>query len=244
MTLISDSSCPVGQNCPEIAKVEGGFELVGEIRPDPTLPEYEARIFQPDRMHPQLADLVIEDMTAWLAARRNKPGTMLRVQTRDAYSVQSDDDDFAAYANGRPGPNNRYLQPFIEQLESERAAGMVWQNLLVFNGGPTLYQRYANEWVYTATADDERRQVVRVLDISEHPAAAVLMRTGDFWVVESQHVALVRYDDQNRHEGEVEVPGGSATGYIAAAEMAWGLGTPFQEWWAANPQYRRTAHAA
>ncbi|MGH3848718.1 MAG: DUF6879 family protein [Pseudonocardiaceae bacterium] len=87
-------------------------------------------------------------------------------------------------------------------------------------------------------------QDIRILDLDEQPAAGALQRTGDFWVVEHQHVALVRYDDQGHHQGEVAVEDTSATGYVAAAELAWQLGVPFADWWAAHPQYRRAAQAA
>ncbi|MGH3828988.1 MAG: DUF6879 family protein [Pseudonocardiaceae bacterium] len=104
------------------------------------------------------------------------------------------------------------------------------------------YLRYAVEWVYTYSSD--AGQDVRILDLDEQPAAGVLQRTGDFWVVEHQHVALVRYDDHGHHQGEVAVEDTSATGYVAAAGLAWQLGVPFADWWAAHPQYRRGAQAA
>lgn len=56
--------------------------------------------------------------------------------------------------------------------------------------------------------------------------------------------ALVRYDDHGHHHGEVAVEDTSATGYVAAAGLAWQLGVPFADWWAAHPQYRRGAQAA
>jgi alpha-ketoglutarate-dependent taurine dioxygenase len=104
------------------------------------------------------------------------------------------------------------------------------------------YLRYAFEWVYTYSS--KAGQEIRILDLDEQPAAAVLQRTGDFWVVEHQHVALVRYDDQYRHQGEVAVEDTSAAGYVAVAELAWHLGVPFADWWAAHPQYRRAGQAA
>lgn len=102
------------------------------------------------------------------------------------------------------------------------------------------YLRYAFEWVYTYSS--EAGQDIRILNLNlnlkEHSAAAWLQRTGDFWVVEHQHVALVRYDDEGRHKGEVAVDDAAAAGYVAAAELAWQLGVPFNEWWAAHSQYR------
>jgi hypothetical protein len=235
--VLRDAACPVTKVCPQIKQVEGGFEIVGTNIPDDTIPDYERRVLVPATMLPELADLSIPDFEAWLAARRKTPGDMLRVQTLPQYAVPTDDADYAGYLNGSAGPTSSYREPFFQELRDEAARGMVWRNLVVLDGDPTPYQAYANEWVYTYS--DKAGQDIRILDIAENPAASTLLRTGDYWVVEHRHVALVRYDDDYSHQGEVAVEDTSATGYIAAAEMAWQLGTPFAQWWAAHPQYRR-----
>ncbi|MCW2904047.1 MAG: hypothetical protein JWO67_6312 [Streptosporangiaceae bacterium] len=240
--VLRDASCPVGKQCPQIKKAEGGYEIVGTNVPDPELPTHERRVLVPETMLPELGKLDIVDFEAWLDERRTAPGDMLRVQTRDAYAVPSDDADFAGYLHDAPAPTSEYREPFFQELRDEVAAGKMWRNLVVINGAPTDYQRYANEWVYTYAS--KAGQVIRILDLSEHPAAGVLLRTGDFWVIEHQHVALVRYDEDGQHRGEVAVEDTSATGYIAAAELAWQLGTPFMEWFAAYPQYHRRHLAA
>ncbi|MGH3787955.1 MAG: DUF6879 family protein [Pseudonocardiaceae bacterium] len=104
------------------------------------------------------------------------------------------------------------------------------------------YLRYAFEWVDTYSS--EAGQDIRVLDLDEHPAAAALRRIGDFWVVEQQYVALVRYDAEGRHQGEVAADETSAGGYVAAAELGWSLGVQFTDWWAAHPQYHRGSYVA
>ena len=68
---------------------------------------------------------------------------------------------------------------------------------------------------------------------------AALLLTGDYWVPEHEHVVLCRYDDQGRPLGLVRVEASGAHGYIAAADMAWRLATPFNSWWTAHPQYHR-----
>ena len=241
--ILRNYHCPVGPSCPVVERVEGGIELVGEHRDDETLPAHERRIFVPGSMLPELADLGIPDIGAWLTRHRKAPGDIVRIQVQPAYAVPSDDEDYQRYLDGRPSANP-YLEAYRLQLADERRQGMVWRNLVVFDGPPTDYQRYANEFVYRLTADDEHGQVVRVLDLADHPAARVLLRTGDFYVVEDQHVALMRYADTGGHQGAVQVDGNAAGGYIAAAEFAWELGTPFQRWYAAHPEYQRRLRAA
>lgn len=236
-TVLRNAACPVGKQCPEIAKVEEGYEIVGTNIPDPRLPEHERRVRVPATMLPELDPLEIDDFEAWLDARRRTPGDMLRVQTLTAYSAPSDDADFAGYLGGAPEPISPHRESFFQELRDDRARGRVWRNLVVLRGEPTDYQRYANEWVYVQSV--QAGQDVRILDLKESAGAALLLLTGDFWVVESQHVALVRYDQDNVHRGEVAADDTAATGYIAAAEMAWAMATPFTSWYESHPEYRR-----
>jgi len=236
-TVLRNAACPVGKQCPEIAKVEEGYEIVGTNIPDPRLPEHERRVRVPATMLPELDALEIDDFEAWLGARRHTPGDMLRVQTLTAYSVPSDDADFAGYLDGAPEPTSPHRETFFQELRDDRDRGRVWRNLVVLRGEPTDYQRYANEWVYVQSV--QAGQHVRILDLRESPAATLLLRTGDFWVVESQYVALVRYDQDNVHRGEIAVDDTAATGYIAAAEMAWAMATPFMSWYENHPEYQR-----
>ncbi len=240
--ILRDVWCPVGKDCPRIEQTEGGYDIVGTEVPDAELPAHERKIHVPATMLPELGALDIADFEAWLEDRRTSPGDILHVQTLDRYGVPSDDADFAGYLEGAAAPTSLYREPFFQELRDGVAAKMQWRNLHVIRQPLSDYLRYAFEWVYTYSA--EAGQDIRVLDVDDHPAAAVLTRAGDFWVVERQHVALVRYDNEGRHEGKVAVPDTSVIGYVAAAELAWCLGVPFAEWWAAHPQYRRASQAA
>ena len=244
MIKILRTSCQIGNQCPRIETTDDGksFDIVGTNVPDPELPGHERKVRVPATTLPELGRLDIADFSGWLAEHRQAPGDMIRVQTLDSYAVPSDDADFAGYLNGAPAPASPYREPFFEQLRDERARGMAWRNLTVVNGPLTDYQQYGFEWVCPYSA--EAGQDIRVLDLAEHPAAAVLRVTGDFWVVESKHVALVRYSPDGRHLGEVAVEDSGAHGYVAAAELAWQLATPFTSWWAEHPEYRRPSRAA
>lgn len=237
-----DAWCPLGKDCPRIKRTEGGYDIVGTHIPDDGLPAHERKVRVPATMLPELGSLDIPDFEAWLTERRTSPGDMLRIQTLDRYGVPSDDADFVDYLDDAPEPTSPYREPFFQELRDGVAARMRWRNLHLIRQPLSDYLRYAFEWVYTYSA--EAGQDIRVLDLDEHPAAAALQRTGDFWVVEHQHVALVRYDAEGRHQGEVAVEETSAAGYIAAAELAWSLGIPFNNWWTAHPQYRRASPAA
>ncbi|WP_028938433.1 DUF6879 family protein [Pseudonocardia spinosispora] len=240
--VLRAESCDVGQTCARIDRVEGSYEIVGTHVPDAGLPAHERKVRVPATMLPELGPLDIPDFSLWQARHRRAPGDMIRVQTLNSYAVASDDADFVGYLNGAPEPTSPFREPWFKQIRDELAMGMRRRNLTVVNGWPSDYRRYGFEWVCQDNVD--AGQETRVLDLVEHPSAAMLLRTGDFWVVESKYVVLVRYDDDGRHLGEVAVEDSGATGYVAAAELAWHLGTPFTEWWAAHPEYRRGAGAA
>lgn len=241
--IVRDLECRIGSSCPRIEReVEGSWDIVGTHIPDPTLPSHERKIRVPDRAFPELGSLEIQDFGTWLQENRRAPGDILRIQTLDAYEVESDGGDFAAYVQGLAGPSSPDREPFFQQLRAERARGMIWRDLTLVNGPLTDYQRYGFDWVCSDAV--AAGQDIRVLDLAQMPQAGVLLRLGDFWVIEEEQVVLVRYDTEGHHLGEVAVEAQGAHGYIAAAEMAWSLGTSFTEWWASHPEYRRVPRAA
>jgi len=243
VTKVLRTECRIGTTCPRIEQqLDWSYDIVGTDIPDDTLAAHERKVRVPKTLLPELGALDIPDFGAWLEQHRKAPGDILRVQTLPAYEVASDGGDFAGYLNDAPGPTSPDREPFFQQLRDERTKGMIWRDLTVVNGLPTDYQRYGFEWVCPDAV--KAGQDIRVLDIAEVPAAAVLLHTGDFWVIEGQHVVLVRYDSEGHHVGEVAVEDSCAHGYIAAAEMAWQLATPFTTWWAAHPEYQRAARAA
>lgn len=111
------------------------------------------------------------------------------------------------------------------------------RNVHIVRDPLTPYLRYQFEWCYTPNT--AAGQDIRVLDMTETPAAAALLRVGDLAVVEGRHVVRLRYDPDGSYQGAVTVGDDTAVGYIALAEVAWNLATPFTTWWAEHPQYHR-----
>lgn len=238
-------ACGFGNQCPAIERPDegGGFYVTGTDVPDDRLPAHERKVHVPDTLLPELAHLEIPDFDAYLQSVRQVPGDMYRVQTLRQYGVPSDQDFFIRYMNGGPGPTDAELAEWGAFLDGETTGGRTYRNLHVVRGPIGDYLRYQFEWAYSYNV--RHGMDVRVLDVAEVPAAASLLEIGDYWVLEHQHVVLCRYDDDGRPIGTVAVEASATQGYIAAAEMAWELGTEFSSWWAAHPQYHRgTARAA
>lgn len=245
MTKVLRTSCGFDVQCPAIKETEGGdmVRVTGYVPGKPHTPENERDVDVPPTLVPGVMSLDIPDFRAYLEKVRKPGGDKLRIQTLHQYGVPSDQDFFVRYMDGRSGPTEQELSGWGAQLDDDHANGRAYRNLHVVDGDIGDYLRYQFEWAYSFNV--RHHMDVRIVDASENPAVAVLLRVGDFWVLEHQHVVLCRYDDQGCPVGTVGVDDSGKLGYIAAAEMAWQLGTPFAEWWAAHPQHhRKTARAA
>jgi hypothetical protein len=244
MAKVLSSHCGFEEQCPAIVEgeEEGMVRAVGWAPGAPHTPEYEVQVDLPASLVPGVMSLDIPDFTAYLEKVRRPCGDRLRVQTLRQYGVPSDQDYYLRYMDGRSGPTDADLAVWGTRLRDYSADGSTWRNLHVVDGDIGDYLRYQFEWAYSFNT--RHGMDVRIVDAAEQPAARVLLRIGDFWALERQHVVLCRYDEQGRPQGTVGVDDSGKLGYLAAAEMAWALGTPFAQWWAAHPQYHRTTARA
>ena len=239
--ILRRAECPNGKTCPTIERVDGGFDLIGFRRDDPNLPSDEARIHWPDnaQMLPELTDLHVADLDAYFEQHRRTPGDLLRVQTLRQYSVASDDEDFRRYVAGESEPQSSYRGTWFKELRNDTAAGRVWRNVHVVDLPLNDYLRYQFEWGYIHNV--RAGQHVRVLDTMAHPEAAEFFRAGDFYVFESERILHMRYAEDGRFLGAAGSGASSTAGFVALAELAWRLATPFDDWWVGHPEYHRTS---
>lgn len=188
----------------------------------------------PDTLLPEIVPLHV-DLGRFIAEYHRTD--LLRLQTLDYYGVTSDGEDYRRYIDGEPAPAATGKQEWLDRVRADTSAGRVRRNVHIVRGPLTPYLRYQFEWCYalnTAAGQD-----IRVLDMTETPAATALFRVGDLAVVEGRHVVRLRYDPDGGYQGAVAVGDDTAVGYIALAEVAWNLATPFTTWWAEHPQYHR-----
>ena len=235
--IVRNGSCRDGINCPKIERSEGGgFHVTGTDVPDDSLPPHERKVWVPDELLPELVTMDGAAFRAYLAERRTTPGEIYRVQTLDRYNVASDGGDYERYINGEE-PGSPTHQEWLQSLRAQTAAGQVWRNLHVVRTPLNPYLSFQFEWGYVDNA--EAGQVIRVLDVVEHPATEQMFAAADFWVIEGQDVVLQPYDEEGRILDRLGVHPSAVPGYRALAELAWSLATPFEDWWAAHPRYHR-----
>ncbi|WP_156993754.1 DUF6879 family protein [Pseudonocardia acaciae] len=239
--IVRSAECGDFKSCPTIERVEGGFDLVGYRRDDPSLSPDEARIHWPDsaQMLPEVTDLHVRptDLDDYFEQRRRTPGDLLRVQTLDRYNVASDEGKYECYLNGEPKPMTPFLEGWYQELRDDAAVGRVWRNVHVVKLPLTDYLRYQFEWGYAYNV--RAGQDVRVVDTQTHPEAELFFDPGDFYVFEHNEILHMRYDKEGHFLGGVGAGASSTRGYVALAELAWRLATPFDEWWAAHPEFHR-----
>lgn len=233
--------CGNGDDCPALRPgAEGGVEVTGTLLHRSDLGNGEATVWVPRELLPEVADLAIEDLGAWIAGRHERD--LLRVQTLARYTVASDDDDFARYLAGASEPAARQKQAWLDRLAADARQGRVRRNVHVIEQPLSDYLRYQFEWCYTFNV--AAGQDIRVLDIGAHPAAAHLAACGDFAVVEGADVARNRYTADGVFLGAVQAPLDAARALGALAEAAWEMAVPFTAWWKEHPKYHRESHAA
>jgi len=235
--IVRNGSCRDGINCPKIERSEGGgFHVTGTDVPDDSLPPHERKVWVPDELLPELVTMDGPTFRTYLDGHRDTPGNLFRMQTLDRYNVASDGGDYERYIGGTE-ELNRDRAPWLEQMRAHAAAGLVWRNLHVVRTPLMPYLSYQFEWGYVDNV--QAGQVIRVLDVNDHPAAEGLFATADFWVIKDREVVRQPYDDEGRILDRLGVSSSAAPAYIVLAEMAWAMATPFEDWWAAHPEYYR-----
>lgn len=234
-------SCLNGDDCPAIDQTEQGNYLITGYRPGaPHTAENEITTEVPPTLLPELGHLRIPSITDWIRAHQTRD--LIRLETLEHYDVASDDEDFHRYMRGEALPQSPAREAWYQRLREEAAAGKTRRRVRVARTPLAPYLRYECEWGFAnnvAAGED-----IRILDVTQHPAAESVLRTGDFFVADGLHVARHVYDDQGRLQGSAAVGADAAGAYAALAELAWQLATPFTQWWASHPQFHRAQHAA
>ncbi|MGH3800380.1 MAG: DUF6879 family protein [Pseudonocardiaceae bacterium] len=233
-------TCGNGDECPALDRREAGWiEVTGELVDRPGLPPGERTVRVPDTLLPEIAALDV-NLGAFIAQHHRTD--LLRVQTLTHYEVASDDEDYHRYLDGAVAPTATGKQEWLDRLRTDTIAGRLRRNVHIVHTPLTPYLGYQFEWCYlpnTAAGQD-----IRVLDAAEVPAVAALLRVGDLAIVEGQRVAQLRYGPNGEYQGAVATGADATVGYVALAQVAWELATPFTAWWAAHPQYHRDNSAA
>jgi hypothetical protein len=179
----------------------------------------------------------LDELDALLDGRR----TLFRLETLDVYEVASDGSDYRRYLDGEAEPDWERKQPGLDELRAEQDSGGYRHRVHVLRSPLGLYLRYEREWGYAYNVREG--EDVRILDLAETPEPPGLVGY-DFWLADNELVVLMHYDDAGRFLGGEPLSEAETPRYITARDAAWAAATPFKPWWAARPQYHRSAGLA
>ncbi len=124
----------------------------------------------------------------------------------------------------------------MEQLTRERADGKRRHRVHVLRSPLTDYLRYECEWgyAYTSQAGEE----IYILDLAEIPRPGGLINE-DFWLLDGEHVLVMRYDSEGRLLGGVPLDAADTPRYRRCRDAALAQAQPFGRYWAEHPQFWR-----
>lgn len=159
-----------------------------------------------------------------------------RLEVLDTYTVDSDRDNVERYLSGGPAPYWADGDPWMDKLARDRAEGKRNYRVHVVRGPLSDYLRYECEWgyVYTSRAGED----IYILDLAEVPRPDGLIDE-DFYLVDDEHVLVMRYDAEGHVLGGEPRPASEAPRYRRCRDVAMAHAVPFSKYWAEHPQYWR-----
>jgi hypothetical protein len=168
-----------------------------------------------------------------------RSGPLLRVEVQPIYTVATDGDDYLHYRAGEPVPPLTLDSGWTGVLHTDSETGREWRKVHVVTGRvPSHYERFMFEWYF---ARNERAgERIRILDL----VGNIVTGLPDWYVLDDGIVILCHYDHEGHFIGANPVVGQAATPYRAMATLAWEKSVPFGDWWAARPQWHRSARTA
>ncbi len=157
-----------------------------------------------------------------------------RYEVLSAYDVPSDGGDVARYLAGEPGPTGG--QAWRDWIRAQIQRGAAVRALRVLHEPPGDYLRFELEWGYLPNIAAGMQ--ARVLDLTEQSAPPGFLHE-EFWLLDGERVAVMRYDDAGRFLHADTVEGPAAQQYRTARDAGWAAGEPVTAWWGRHPEYHR-----
>ncbi|MET7713281.1 DUF6879 family protein [Streptomyces sp. NPDC005407] len=150
-----------------------------------------------------------------------------RLETMDDYSNSGNVDAYQAFMAGERQPED-YNSGWVEALRAHTSQGKRIYRVHILTRPLTNYLRFELGWGYqkNMTGGEE----FFILDVTEktNPLAGV----PDFWLFDSEHAAVMRYDDHGAFLGADVLASNGAAEFIRYRETALAHAEPFTDWWA------------
>lgn len=149
-----------------------------------------------------------------------------RLEMLDDYSRSGNVDAYRAFQAGRPQPED-YNADWVAELRSHTGRGKRVYRVHVLARPLTEYLRFELGWGYrrNMTGGEE----FFILDVTDAPHP--LEDVPDFWLFDSEHPAVMGYDEQGAFQGADVLPATEAERFVGYREAALAHAEPFTDWW-------------
>ncbi len=170
--------------------------------------------------------------------------TLFRLETLPTYEVPSEGSDFARYLAGEPAPTPERRRRWLGRLADEVARGLRRRRVHAVSLPLSDYLRFECEWSYALNPYEEIRILALTADRADLQSI-VGDAGGDFSLVDDEHLIRMHYTADSRPLGaETDSSADVVAAYRRIAEVMWSEAEPFEQWWAAHPQFHRDHWAA
>jgi hypothetical protein len=170
--------------------------------------------------------------------------TLFRLETLPAYGVPSEGSDFARYLAGEHAPTPERRRRWLDRLADEVARGLRRRRVHVVGLPLSDYLRFECEWSYALNPYEE----ICILELTaDRPDLQNFVDDagGDFYLVDDEHLIRMHYTVEGEPLGaEADSSADVVVAYRHIAEVTWSEAEPFDQWWAAHPQFHRDHWAA
>ncbi|MFH8594775.1 DUF6879 family protein [Streptomyces rimosus] len=150
-----------------------------------------------------------------------------RLETLDDYSRSGNVDAYHAFLAGEPQPDD-YNTDWIEELRSHTAKGKRVRRVHILRRPLSDYLRFELGWGYRKNMSGGEEFFI--LDVTDGPNP--LENVPDFWLFDSESVAVMKYDGTGRYLGSQVLPPTRTVEFTRYRAAALAQAEPFTEWWA------------
>jgi len=153
-----------------------------------------------------------------------------RLEVQQSYAGVPDP-SWEAWQRGEPfPPRTGEAEQWLKDVSAQIAAGKRWYRVLVIDWPLNEYLRYEFAAFRVNMAAGEE---IFVVDRDAHPGLADLR--DDFWLVDDEFVAVMRFDAEHRPLGPAE-PAEPVAAYVARRDLAVSAAKPLDAWLAEHEE--------
>jgi hypothetical protein len=155
--------------------------------------------------------------------------TAYRLETLQQYRVDYEEEPFRDFVAGRDRYTHPSHQGWVDLVASATRAGKHMSRVHVVLEPLTQYMQFELSWPYRDNV--EAGEDIRILPLAEGAAWPEELTRQDYWLFDSSHAAVMRYDEEGRFEGaDLVNPPEAIVEYNRMRDLAWHLSVPYEQY--------------